>query len=89
MKLCERHGIVFLGGHPCPVCESEAEIRRHEVEAEGLRKFLGETLDTLEMMIDDNPCRYDHNGLCQTHRLNNPCEMQLARALLVLAGRRS
>jgi hypothetical protein len=33
-------------------------------------------------VVDDEPCYLDHHGNCQTHCLNNPCEMAVARATL-------
>ena len=36
----------------------------------------------LEGLVDDEECRFDHHGNCQTHYLGNPCEMATARAVL-------
>lgn len=34
----------------------------------------------LAWMIDDEPCRYDHHGYCQTHNLQSrPCSQELAK----------
>jgi hypothetical protein len=51
-----------------------------------LKECNRELVRALEGLVDDEPCRYDHHGYCQTHRLNNPCEMQVARAALKKAG---
>lgn len=37
-------------------------------------------------LVDDDPCQYDHHGLCQTHGLSEkPCVMERARAVLAEA----
>ena len=33
-------------------------------------------------LVDAEECTYDHHGYCQTHRLNKPCEMAIAREAL-------
>lgn len=33
-------------------------------------------------MVDDDPCDYDHNGLCQTHYHDRPCVNERARVAL-------
>ena len=43
---------------------------------------VGELVEALEGLIDDEPCRYDHHGYCQTHFITEPCEMAVARAAL-------
>lgn len=41
-------------------------------------------METLMMFfIDSNPCKYDHNGLCQEHSLHkNPCPHETAKKML-------
>lgn len=38
--------------------------------------------DAIEALIDDEPCHKDHHGYCQSHGLNDPCEVAVARELL-------
>jgi len=44
-----------------------------------------ELVRALELIIDEYPCRLDHNGCCQTHRIGNPCEQIVAREALAKA----
>jgi hypothetical protein len=47
-------------------------------------------LDLLAELTDDDVCRYDHNGNCQTHRLDpRPCPQERARAILAKRGQAS
>ena len=36
-------------------------------ETASLRAVLGELADVLESFTDDDECRFDHHGYCQTH----------------------
>lgn len=40
--------------------------------------------EALESLLDDDKCRYDHHGYCQTHYLGDPCEVAEARRILAL-----
>lgn len=51
--------------------------------ADDVDKRLAELEAALRAVIDDEPCRYDHHGYCQTHLLGKPCEVAEARRLLV------
>lgn len=44
-----------------------------------------ELLKALEKMVDDEPCRHDHHGNCQTHDLSNPCNMAEDRTIIAKA----
>jgi len=44
-----------------------------------------ELLEALEALVDDEECRFDHHGYCQTHNLSNPCDMQRAREVITRA----
>ena len=44
-----------------------------------------ELLKALEALVDDEECRFDHHGCCQTHDLSNPCNMQYARNVIAKA----
>ena len=44
-----------------------------------------ELVTALEGLVDEEECRYDHHGNCQTHAVNNPCEMEVARKALAKA----
>ena len=50
--------------------------------------LIGELLAALEALVDDEECRFDHHGNCQTHALSNPCNMQRARDIITKAKRR-
>ena len=43
---------------------------------------IAELVEALDGLIDDEPCRYDHHGYCQSHFITAPCEMAVARATL-------
>jgi len=36
----------------------------------------------LRELVDDEPCRLDHNAFCQTHYYDHPCANERARTLL-------
>ena len=38
----------------------------------------------LGKLVDDEPCRLDHHGNCQSHNLENPCSVARARDLLYI-----
>ena len=38
--------------------------------------------ELLGKLIDDEPCRLDHHGYCQTHRLEENCSVARARELI-------
>ena len=38
--------------------------------------------DLLARNIDDDPCRRDHHGYCQTHYLEEDCSVDAARKFL-------
>lgn len=54
-------------------------------EVRALADAAPDLLAALEAMIDNEPCRFDHHGNCQTHTLGNPCEMAAARAAIARA----
>lgn len=49
-----------------------------------LRADLEAALAVIEDLVDDEECRLDHDGDCQTHYMftDGPCPMATARALL-------
>lgn len=47
-----------------------------------LLEHVAELEAALAGLTDDEPCFYDHNGNCQAHFVNSPCEMATARAVL-------
>ena len=48
-----------------------------------LRLELNEALSLLGWMADEEPCRLDHHGYCQTHYLSeSPCYMPILREWL-------
>ena len=54
--------------------ESQANAR--------LIAYSPELFQALEALVDDEECRFDHHGYCQTHNLSNPCDMQRAREVI-------
>lgn len=64
----EGHGATLLG------LVGNAE-REHFEEVTALRLALDD-------LTDDEECRLDHHGYCQTHTLSKPCANATARALL-------
>lgn len=54
---------------------SKARIQALTAEVERLRKLL-------QRNIDNEPCRLDHHGYCQTHYLEEDCSVAAARAAL-------
>lgn len=51
----------------------------------GDRDPLPDLLAACEAALDSEPCRYDHDGDCQSHRLGNPCEQKLLREAIAKA----
>ena len=49
--------------------------RKHFEEVTALRL-------ALEALVDDEPCRVDGRGFCNTHTLSNPCNVAAGKALL-------
>ena len=43
------------------------------------RRCEEELATILDMLIDPDPCRYDHNGFCQTHYQSKPCGHEIAK----------
>jgi hypothetical protein len=43
-------------------------------------------IELLKTFVDDDPCRLDHHGNCQTHSLGNPCNVAEAREFLASLG---
>lgn len=39
-------------------------------------------VELLKKLADDEECRLDHHGACQTHRLENPCTVAEVRNFL-------
>lgn len=67
-----------------PTREHDAPVTEYVTRA-----ALDEVLDALEGMDDDEPCRIDHNGNCQAHGINQPCDNAIARGILAKHGRSS
>lgn len=51
-------------------------------ENETLRKELEKARELLKALVDDEPCRYDHHGYCQTRRLEENCSNAQGKAFL-------
>jgi hypothetical protein len=56
---------------------------------EGTRRYVVKLEDenvrlraALWAFVDDEPCRLDHEGYCQTHGVSRPCRVVTARTLL-------
>ena len=66
---------------PCDACAMldvyDSEQRRTFEEITALRLALGDMLD-----VEDEPCRFDHEGYCQAHRVSKPCVVAAAREVL-------
>jgi hypothetical protein len=60
---------------------SEAAWREREA-ARGARPTLTEACVVIRALIDEEPCRLDHEGFCQSHGATRPCAVAEARALL-------
>ncbi len=63
-----------------PLSEYVGLLRENDAlkgKVERLKEVLKGLLKTTE-----GDCRLDHHGNCQTHGLNTPCEVALARKLL-------
>ena len=50
------------------------------------RQTIGKLTEALRQLVDYDECRHDHNGNCQTHGINNPCSMAIARDVLAKVG---
>ena len=73
------------------LAEAEANARRivasvnstAGISVEALEAgVIGELVEALDGLIDDEPCWHDHHGYCQSHFITAPCEMAVARATL-------
>lgn len=50
-----------------------------------LRQRIAQLESVLRDLIDDDPCRFDHHGYCQTHGWLHPGRCPVARARELLA----
>jgi hypothetical protein len=78
VRWAARHGCCKAGivaaPDPCPW---------HDGEGEPMRDQLKGAVDLLRELVDPDPCRYDHNDLCQAHSLDpRPCPHERARTLV-------
>jgi len=39
-------------------------------------------INVLKQFIDNEKCRFDHHGYCQTHGITDPCRNQIAKDLI-------
>lgn len=76
----------------CPKCGQRpflidaADYYRRLVEEDPAHQ-LEEALLALEALVDNEPCRFDHHGYCQSHTIGLPCPVAVARNLLRRVGR--
>lgn len=80
IEALRRAGWLVLNPDPYRWSEDErrhvaATMAKSRPPIESPRAFLPD-------LIDDNECRLDHNGYCQTHLAGKPCAVPLARAWL-------
>lgn len=53
------------------------------------RRCVNELLILVDQFVDPSPCRYDHNGRCQSHSLHErPCPHETAKHVLTTAKHR-
>lgn len=80
-------GVVMLARHSR---SRGARLREAEAELHRMRGALSECRGLLREFVDDEPCRPDHEGHCQTHGLSggplDTCRNRRARRLLGLDG---
>ncbi len=67
---------------------STGVVTRQAREIRELKAQLARVEEALEAMLfgEDEPCRYDHEGFCQTHGVSKPCRVVSARAALAQRG---
>ena len=59
-----------------------------------VQKVIATAVGLLDRLVDDEPCRHDHHGLCQTHSLgtdehgNPDCQVEAARKFLAALAAR-
>jgi hypothetical protein len=70
------------GGPPLTV---EDRLGQALTAARELRQKNVQLRAALEGLVDDEPCRLDNHGYCQTHGVTKPCVMQVARQALATA----
>ena len=75
-----------LGGTAIPIFQAEICAEAY-AELTRLTSELSKARVLLESLVDDEPCRTDHHGYCQTHNLSHPCEVAEARRYLKEGGR--
>ena len=64
---------------------SEILTEMSDYAGHGMMSTFPELLKVAEEFIDDEKCRLDHHGNCQTHGLQNPCEQMLLRKIVAKA----
>lgn len=76
----------------CPVCHFELKVKNHKAEAlqkqiDALKKERNSLRFNLIKLINNlGVCdQFDHHGNCQTHFIESPCTVILARQSLNLA----
>lgn len=61
----------------CPVCKGSGKHAGAPT--------IEEALAVIQALVDEEPCRSDHEGFCQAHGCSRPCVVAPARGLLVRA----
>jgi hypothetical protein len=70
---------------PLPEWRSDTRMVR-EADYDALAEQLREAVDLLATFVDDEPCRFDHHGYCQTHGWLDEGECNVARARRLIGG---
>lgn len=80
------HGTIPLGDNE-PVCRGSWKLGNNCGACPKCRRFMVRLI--AELVDSREPCRYDHNGLCQAHSLQEkPCPHETAKHLLTTAKHR-
>lgn len=65
---------------------SENQLREMVIQCEAsldrAHKKVARLRSALRALVDDVPCRLDHEGYCQSHGVSKPCVVDEARRLL-------
>jgi hypothetical protein len=75
---CDEEGAV--GSRLCSCVTDELDTLRSTLTT--YKKQLGKSNALLYEFIDDEECRFDHHGYCQSHSLTSPCVVAQTREFL-------
>ena len=64
------------------ICLEHEEVESFTLLTDPLSELKDDVVEAAKLHVDDSPCRLDHHGNCQEHRLGNPCEQDVLKKAL-------